>query len=240
MATNFEESSHLQAFRVALTRLDSFLLDPNSDEGEYAKIYTVYDAISTAGFSPVAREDLPSLFSAHVERVEMRPDRRVLVLKQVPKAHLCLPILAISFDTYLVKKKGKKSERREIKECQLQLGIFTTTKRLGEAKIQDIQAIGLRFEMSHGPGDHDYAHVQFVISMEKGAGDLPGAPAWIPDTQPAIPLDSEPNDASALIICLIQSLYGPKVAAEKFRSIWDYVTGQNGTNVTSRIPRILL
>jgi hypothetical protein len=238
MATNVEESSHLQAFRAALKRLDFFLLDPSTDEVEYQKIFPVYDAISSVGFLPVARQDLPDLFSSHVEKVEMRRDRRVLVLKQVPNEQLCLPILAISFDTKLVKT-GKKSARREIEVCRLQLGIFKSTKPLTEATIHDIKAIGLRFELSEGPGDHNYAHVQFVVSMEKGAGDLPGAPDWLPDSQPAIPLDSDHEDASALLVCLIQSLYGPVEAATKFKSIWEHVTGHNKAIVKNKIPRLL-
>ena len=238
MATNVEESSHLQAFREALKRLDFFLLDPSTDEEEYRRVFPVYDAISSVGFNPVARQDLTGLFSSHVENVEMRRDRRVLVLKQLPNEHLCLPILAINFDTRLVRN-GKKKETREILNFRLQLGIFTSTKPLMEATIHDIKAIGLRFELSHGPGDHDYAHVQFIISMEKGAGDLPGAPSWLPDSQPAIPLDSDHEDASALLVCLIQSLYGPEEAM-KFKSIWDHVTGPNKAILKNKIPRLLL
>jgi len=238
MAAKIQESPHLQAFRAALKRLDSLLLDPSIDEGEYKKILPVYEAISSLGFLPVARQDLPSLFGPNVEKVEMRKDRRVLFLKQIPNEQLCLPIVAISFTTNTVEV-GKNLHCREIVECRLQVGIFKSTKPLKEATIRDIKAIGLRYELAEGPGDHNYAHVQFIVSMDKGAGDLPGAPDWLPDSQPAIPLDSDHEDASALLVSLIQSLYGPDIAAARFRSIWEHVTGRSKSIVKSQVPRLL-
>lgn len=239
MVIKTQESPHLQAFRAALKQLDSLLLDPSSDELEIKKVMPVYEAISKAGFLPVAREDLPSLFSPTVEQLEMRKQGRVLILKQIPNERLCLPIVAVSFTTK-TQSSGRNLQLREIDECRLQVGIFKSTKSLAESTVRDIKAIGLRYELSEGPGDHNYAHVQFVVSLEKGAGDLPGAPDWLPDSQPAIPLDSDHLDASALVINLIQSLYGPSVAVERFKMIWQHVTGGNKIGDKLQVPRLLI
>jgi hypothetical protein len=238
MVVKTQESPHLQAFRAALKQLDALLLDPSSDESEIKEVMPVYEAIAQAGFYPVARQDLPSLFSPSVKQLEMRKERRVLILKQIPNELLCLPIVAVSFSTK-TEKSGKNLQFREINECRLQVGIFKSTKSLAESTVRDIKAIGLRYELSEGSGVHNYAHVQFVVSLEKGAADLPGAPVWLPDSQPAIPLDSDHFDASALVINLIQSLYGPSVAVARFKSIWQHVTGSNESSDRRQVPRLL-
>lgn len=85
-----------------------------------------------------------------------------------------------------------------------------------------LRSIGFRFESPGNSGTtHGYWHVQLLSTLEsprrrrrpgpehpEGALDL-GALAWLPETQPALPLPT--SSPVGLLLCLVISLYGPEI-----------------------------
>lgn len=98
-----------------------------------------------------------------------------------------------------------------------------------------IDGIGLRFDTPHTPGDkkpsandslsesesdadHDYFHAQFIVNFDRGANAIEGIPAWLPTTQPSIPVPI-PKSAAQLLLLVALAIYGRRLLEESIRDM---------------------
>jgi hypothetical protein len=205
-------------FRRAFEGLRDFLWDPQDSYQKSEALSDLYAQV-TKRMSPVHRQDFDGLLSDGVPKLDLRGTRRPLMLRPVEKEHGLLPAVFVHFDsTEEVDKTGKHFLKGV--QCGVVVALFKWGDPNGTRREEDVRALGLRCELSHGAGDHDYAHVQFVKTLVRNNDKLLGAPHWLPDTHPAIPLDADPSDAGALIIAVIQSLYGARWVAS-FNKVFD-------------------
>ena len=87
-----------------------------------------------------------------------------------------------------------------------------------------LQSLAMRFETSEGDmgldhkaGMHDFCHAQFCNSIDPDI--KPTTPAWIPDSQPSIPLDAD--NQVTLVLCMLISLYGGAYVYDKLSQSGD-------------------
>jgi len=142
----------------------------------------------------------------HVERLFIGRSRQAedlvrqnqfVYLQPVDSQGPMLPILAVRFDF-----------AHEPPLLSLQVALFRTMNEDQEVP----NAVAFRFETAEGPGVHCYYHAQ-PVSRFRGSDDprhdLP-IPTWIPDSQPAFPIDA--NNPVALFVAMLVSLYGSHAA----------------------------
>ena len=86
--------------------------------------------------------------------------------------------------------------------------IYTLLTMFDESS--QIETLAIRFETDEGDsqrdidGLHDFCHAQFC--KEISCRIRASTPEWLPDSQPAIPLDAD--DQIGLVLCMLTSLYG--------------------------------
>ena len=102
--------------------------------------------------------------------------------------------------------------------------LYTLLMRLDNSS--ELQSLAMRFETSEGDmglehkaGLHDFCHTQFCNSIDSDI--KPTTPAWIPDSQPSIPLDAD--DQITLVLCMLISLYGGAHVYDKLSESGDGV-----------------
>ena len=86
-----------------------------------------------------------------------------------------------------------------------------------------LQALAIRFETDEGPqtngvtGSHDFCHAQLCQSINGKTRAT--TPSWLPESQPALPLDAE--DQIGLVLCMLASLYGGRHVVERINTAGD-------------------
>jgi len=83
----------------------------------------------------------------------------------------------------------------------LRIGLFLNAADEPER----IGSIGYRFETPDIGGENPFFHLQHIIELGNGSGELP-TPSWMPQSKVAVPLDVKTN--LGLMLCLLASLYG--------------------------------
>ena len=152
----------------------------------------IYDEIEKVYQSVPNRPMLENELLPSEERVRTAFGRMYLYLDPVAKGCTMVPVLWAKCDF-----------GRSPAEVRLRLGLF----RWHDGGVK---AIGYRFETPEGKGSHNYYHVQVLQRLD---GPFPPAEcsSWLPDSQPAFPLDAD--DPVKLLLCLLASLYGVQSVA---------------------------
>ena len=145
---------------------------------------------SYLGFSGI---ELEGLLTNRVE-FDSSEQNRYLFLEPINEGRGIVPVLSFRYDF-----------RGENAELRLRLALFVPHDNA-------LAAIGCRFEPPEGPGDHDYYHAQMCRAFQKGGKELPCCPPWLPESWPAFHLKAD--DPVTLLICMVISLYGLRLAGE--------------------------
>jgi len=103
---------------------------------------------------------------------------------------------------------------------RIRVAVFGSPERNGTA-ASAARSIAFRLEPPEGTsGVHSYPHLQLISGFTKDGASIPGIPDWMPDSQPAWPLDS--RGPFALLCCLMIGLYGA-----------EYINAMNGFDYTA-------
>lgn len=165
-----------------------WLFESQEKPWEYTddRALTIYNEIQHA-YRSVQREELEILLPTD-ENVNVQFDNVYLYLKPVTHGLFMVPVISLS----------KCDFGQSMPETRLRLGLFSKHGN-------EIKAFGYRFEPPEGVGQHNYYHVQIINSL----GNVPfpnyAHMSWLPDRQPAFPLDA--NNAVKLILTLLITLY---------------------------------
>jgi len=163
----------------------------HNDHSRWARDRTVnhqqrqlYDKVSK-GYRPVEVMRLNvTIREAKAGRVFLLSQKEgFLFLRPPEKDRVLLPVIGLEGDF----------NKPEIK---IRMALFTIDKR------GQLAAIGFRFE--RGEGRHSYHHAQFIKTL--AAGDLPGAPEWLPERQPAFLMSA--RNPFSLFLGVLTGLYG--------------------------------
>ena len=96
-------------------------------------------------------------------------------------------------------------------------GIYTLLMMLDTCST--LQVLAIRFETDEGScrgekrGSHDFCHAQLCTSISPRAKAT--TPAWLPESQPSIPLDAE--EPIGLVLCMLTSLYGARHVVNRLK-----------------------
>jgi hypothetical protein len=112
------------------------------------------------------------------------PKSKYIYLDPVKKGTVMMPLLRLKYDF-----------GRHPPEVRLRLHLFL--------KHNDrLKAFGFRYESPEGSGMHHYYHAQII----KDVGPKDARSFWLPDDQPAFPIDTD--NPIGLLVALLVSLYG--------------------------------
>jgi len=170
-----------------------WLWDNHERPWEYSRrdALSIYQDIGGVYTSVLRKEELANILPSD-DCVKTTFATMYLYLDPVTKGTTMVPVLSACCDF-----------GRSPAEVRLRLGLFMRHKR-------NVKAIGYRFEAPEGKGSHNYYHVQ-VISGLKEPFSPQECSSWLPDRQPAFPLDAD--DPVKLLLCLLVSLYGVQYVA---------------------------
>jgi hypothetical protein len=147
---------------------------------------------------------------------------KFLLMEPINLGSPMIPVLSFRYDFH-----------RSLPEFNIRLGLFLFEK-LGE--IDELRAIGYRFESPEGEGIHHYYHAQGIHAFEKNSKQwsIP-CPDWLPTKQPAFALDA--NCPVSLMACVLISLYGRNIISNlQSARFWDqfktYVEALMSSNPT--------
>ncbi len=124
-------------------------------------------------------------------------EKQFLFLPPVEKDGNWIPVVSLRCI-----KKGRTSRS----ETMFRVGLYRKNEE------EKVVGFGLRFESPHKTGKHDYFHVQLTKHWTNSKKRLISdkCPDWLPDSQPAFPIDAK--NPLHLLLCLLVSLYGIKEA----------------------------
>ena len=199
------------AIRIAISDiLSMFLRNYGRADGPVAALC---DKIYECGLTPVYARQLHGMLSNSSD-IEMRDKHLFLFLEPIESENI-LPLVTL-----------------QSSDDWVHFRIYTLLTMLD--KCSTLQALAIRFETderyrnsggepsSHDnsegeSGSHDFCHAQLCNFINNR---IPiSTPAWIPDSQPSIPLDAD-NQVS-LVLCMLTSLYGGKCVFNKLRESGD-------------------
>ena len=94
----------------------------------------------------------------------------------------------------------------------------------------EIWGVLFRYETDEGdgtPGDdvgkHDFCHAQICRALRKGGRQLTSC--WVPDSDPAIPLDAD--NQIGLVLCMLTSIYGGRCMSRRSypngKKVWEHM-----------------
>lgn len=165
---------------------------------------------ATRGFQAQLAGHLPKMPTQRLERVLSQPTaedslldgRDFLYLEPLSKGPPALPVVALDYD---------------FQAPSPSLSIRVMLFRPDESE-REVDTFGFRLETGDQQGTmHRYHHAQMIRHLEGKGRSLAIAgwkirSSWVPETQPALPLDS--HSPLSLLLCLLISLYGPKYLIE--------------------------
>ncbi len=163
--------------------------------GELGDLYD--DVVSR--FAPATSETIEAAFAGGSLVGGLQGMGQFLYMDVVVDDRPLIPVVSFNYDF---------SEDRE--ELRLRVGL------IGRSSDGTPISAGFRFETREGPtGVHRYYHAQMISSLgvPKGSDPLP-MDHWVPESQPAIPLDAD--NPLALLVCFLVSLYGPDRVRDLF------------------------
>lgn len=160
-------------------------------EGPVGELGDLYEDVLRL-FTPATSETIEAAFASGDPVGGLHGMGQFLYLEVVNDDRPLIPVVSFNYDF---------SDDRE--EFRLRVGL------LGRSLEGTMVSAGFRFETREGPtGVHRYYHSQMIssIGVPKGSDPLP-ADHWVPESQPAFPLDAD--NPTALLVCFLVSLYGP-------------------------------
>ena len=199
------------AIRIAISDILSMFL--KNYEGADGSVATLCDKIYGCGLTPVYAHQLHGILGNSSD-VEMKDNHLFLFLEPIESENI-LPLVTLQSSNKWV-----------------HFRIYTLLTMLD--KCSTLQGLAIRFETDEGYrdsedesgshdsseeelGSHDFCHAQLCNSINKR---IPiSTPAWIPDSQPSIPLDAD-NQIS-LVLCMLTSLYGGAHVRKKINASGD-------------------
>ncbi len=167
----------------------------------------IYSQLMAYKIMPIStREHLESYLPTQNKVANDFPRSLYLFLNPVTNGRFMLPVVSMKFNF-----------GRSIPEFRCRLGLFLQNN-------EQLVAIGYRFESPEDAvGIHYYHHVQIIQGFEKeNPFPPPEFNEWLPDSQPAFPIDSK-NSVQTLL-CLLVSLYGKDYPSQIARN--PYFTNQ--------------
>lgn len=149
------------------------------------------------GLSPFEPQHIESMFSRTKLKTTDFEERRPLLLSPIESSTNIQPMLFLHLDF-----------TEEVPEVRLKLVLRI------RAENQDWQLLAIRFETPEGGderglGSHNYYHAQFTTDLRNGLA-LPLS-KWLPQSEPAIPLDA--RSPVTLALCILTALYGGRYLA---------------------------